>query len=473
MSDPKSDTGGLSDKEAVETLKDVEDATVIDAQPAGNPAAKKVFASRTKVVAILVVLLLFAGGVAAVLYPLWQNSAEEFVEENGLPLTVPEVPTDGFYGAVSDVIAFLRGTPGTTAEPQQAAETAAGAEPAPVVETDPLTLLSGRVAALEAKIGTLTSDLEAARAAAAAAARSAEETARALGELTARSDAGPDSIAALKAQLADLEGRVDEVASRPVVSGDSTAGGGSAVNEALLNAIGALRERIVMLEAQEKVSPEELSAMASRIDSAESGAAERLATLEAELSAVRQLAERRAPERERAGLLLLAVGQLEAVTNTSASFGGQLAAVKDLAAADAVPVVTEAVSVLERHSGGVQTIAALAERFDGMAKAVTQAKIAGSDEGLVGKTLNTMASLVTVRRTDVVDGPSIDAILVRAETALSAGDLSGAVSALEELSGAPAERARDWIATAKARLEVDNAVSQLRGAALSSVAKAG
>jgi hypothetical protein len=84
-----------------------------------------------------------------------------------------------------------------------------------------------------------------------------------------------------------------------------------------------------------------------------------------------------------------------------------------------------------------------------------------------------MAALVTVRRTDVADGPSVDAILVRAETALDAGDLSGALSALEELSGPPADRAADWIAAAKARLTVDDAVSKLRGAALSSVAKAG
>ncbi|MBO6561481.1 MAG: hypothetical protein JJ959_13140 [Nisaea sp.] len=470
MSDPKSDTGGLSDKEAVETLKDVEDATVIDAEPAENLTPKAVFSSRTKVIGILVVLLLLSGGVAAALYPLWQNHAEEFVEENGLPVTVPEVPQNSFYAVVENAIAFLRGTPGEPA-PQQTAEPAAGAEQ-PVAEADPLTILADRVVALEAEVATLTQDLQAARAAADAAAQAAGEASNAVGALTAGSEGPSEAEDGLKAQIEALQARIDELAARQAVAVDSAGGGGSAVNEALLGTIGALRERIVVLEAQEKVSPSDLNAVASRIETAESGAGERIASLEAELSAVRQLAEKRAPERERAGLLLLAVGQLEAVTVTSASFAGQLGAVKDLTT-DGDPAVMAAVETLEGHSGGVQTIAALTERFDGMAKAVTQAKIAGSDEGLVGKTLNTMAALVTVRRTDVADGPSVDAILVRAETALDAGDLSGALSALEELSGPPADRAADWIAAAKARLTVDDAVSKLRGAALSSVAKAG
>ncbi|WP_193187694.1 COG4223 family protein [Nisaea sediminum] len=469
MSDPKSDTGGLSDKEAVETLKDVEDATVIDADPAGESGPKSVFSSRTKVIGILIVLLLLSGGVAAALYPLWQDHAENFVEQNGIPVTVPEVPENGFYGMVSDVIAFLRGAPSEQA-PQQAAEP--GAEPQPVAETapDPLTALADRVVALEAQIETLTRDLQAARTAADDAALAASEASNALGALKTGSADRSEAEAGLKAELEALQGRIDELAARQAVAGGS--GSGAAINEALLSTIGALRERIVVLEAQEKVSPSDLSAVASRIDSAESGAGERIASLEAELSAVRQIAEKRAPEREQAGLLLLAVGQLEAVTITSASFDGQLAAVKDLATGGN-PAVDDAVAVLDRHSAGVDTISALTERFDGMAKAVSQAKIAGSDEGLVGKTLNKVASLVTVRRTDVAEGPGVDAVLVRAETALDAGDLSGAVSALEELSGPPAERAGDWIAAAKARLAVDGAVSQLRGAALSSVAKAG
>lgn len=473
MSDPKSENGKISDKEAVEALKDGEGATVIDAEPVEELTAKKIFSSRTKVIAILVVLLLLSGGVAAVLYPLWQDDAEAFMAENGIPVTVPEVPENGFYNTIEDVIAFLRGAPAKPA-PQQAAAPAPVSTPEP--KPAPVTVLAERVAALEARIESLNSELQEARTASSDAARSADEAKTAVTELNSRLEARPaadaEQLTVLSNRLLALEGRLDDLATQQVAATAGSTGGAAAVNEALLSTIGALRERIVVLEAQDKVSPSDLDAVASRIESAENGAGERIATLEAELASVRALAEKRAPERERAGLLLLAVGQLEAVTVTSGAFPGQLASVKDLAPADD-PAVAEAIAVLDGRSGGVETAAALTERFDDLAKAVSQAKLAGSDEGLVGKTLNTVASLVTVRRTDVAEGPGIDAILVRAETAVAAGDLAGAVAALEELSGAPLERAADWIGEAKARLAVDAAVAQLRGAALAAVAKAG
>ncbi|UUX48520.1 mitofilin family membrane protein [Nisaea acidiphila] len=470
MSDPKSENGKISDKEAVEALKDGEGATVIDAEPVGELTAKKVFSSRTKVIGILVVLLLLTGGVAAALYPLWQDDAEAFVAKNGIPVTVPEVPENGFYNTVEDVIAFLRGTP---AEP--AAKQAAEAQPAAEPEPDPLTVMAGRIGELEAQIATLVEELQEARSASSDASRSADETKAAIAllnsELSAKPAVGQEELAVLAERIEAMERRVDELA-LPPAGGAGSGSGNAGVNEVLLTTIGALRERIAALEAEDKVSTTDLDAVAVRIENAESGAGERIASLEAELASVRQLAEKRAPERERAGLLLLAVGQLEAVTVTSGGFAGQLASVKDLAT-DAGPVVADAISVLEDRSGGVATLAALTERFDDVAKAVSQAKIAGSDEGLIGKTLNTVASLVTVRRTDVAEGPGIDAILVRAETAIAADDLAGAVAALEELSGAPAERASGWLSAAKARLAVDAAVAELRGAALASVAKAG
>jgi hypothetical protein len=171
-------------------------------------------------------------------------------------------------------------------------------------------------------------------------------------------------------------------------------------------------------------------------------------------------------------LLLLAVGQLEAATSTSGSFTTQLAAVKDLASGE-TGRTADAIAVLNTHEGGVETAASLTRRFNALAKAVTQANLAGSDEGLVGKTLNAVASLVTIRRTDIAEGSSVDAILVRAEGALRTGNMAGAITALEELSSAPAERASDWLNAAKARLAVDQAVVGLRNVALASVAEAG
>ena len=467
MTDPKSQTGKTSTGETK-----VEDATIIDVEPtrvseepADGAAEKQGFSLRTKLIGSLVLLVIVAGGVAAVLYPLWRDRADALVAQGGLPLSLPEVPDNAFYGTVEDVIAFFEDAspdPVSAPAPAPADTAAAPVTPAPEPVVDPLTALAGRLDNLEAEIGTLG---ETARAAQSAAESAAEAAA-------ARPDTDMDALTDLVARFDRLEQRLDELEARPLAAAAEGGTQAATVNEALLNLIGSLRERIVSLEARETVAPSDLETVTSRIETAESGAGERIAGLEADLAAVRQLAEKRAPQRERAGLLLLAVGQLEAATATSGSYAAQLASVKDLAAGGSGEVA-DALSVLDAHDGGVETVASLTQRFNDLAKAVSQAKMAGSDEGLVGKTLNTVASLVTIRRTDVAEGPGVDAILVRAENAITSGDIAGAITALEELSGAPAERASGWIAAAKARVAVDQAVARLRGAALASVAEAG
>ena len=465
MTDPKSQTGKTTNGESK-----AEDATIIDVEPTrvseeatDGGAEKQGLSLRTKLIGSLVLLVIVAGGVAAVLYPLWRDRADALVAQGGLPLSLPEVPDNAFYGTVEDVIAFFEGaSPDPVPAPVPDDTAVAPVTPAPEPVVDPLTALAERLDNLEAEIGTLG---ETARAAQSAAESAAEAAA-------ARLDTDMDALTDLVARFERLEQRLDELEARPLAAAAEGGTQAAAVNEALLNLIGSLRERIVSLEARETVAPSDLATVTSRIETAESGAGERIAGLEADLAAVRQLAEKRAPQRERAGLLLLAVGQLEAATATSGSYAAQLASVKDLAAGDSAETAG-AVSVLDAHDGGVETVASLTQRFNDLARAVSQAKLAGSDEGLVGKTLNTVASLVTIRRTDVAEGPGVDAILVRAESAVKAGDIAGAVTALEELSGAPAERASGWIAAAKARVAVNQAVARLRGAALASVAEAG
>ncbi|WP_323798289.1 COG4223 family protein [Nisaea sp.] len=462
MTDPKSQTGETNP----------EDVTVIDVEPtrvseesADGPEKKPGLSLRTKLIGFLILLVIIAGGVAAALYPLWRDKADAVVSQSGLPLALPEVPDNAFYGTVGDVISFFEGASPDAAPIENTATAVITAAPAPAPVVDPLTALASRLDGLEEEIDTVAETAEAAQ----SVAESAAETSAAI---AGSPDTDKEAVTALSARLDRLEQRLDGLEARPLAAATGGGSEAAAVNEALLNLIGSLRERIVSLESRETVAPSDLETVTNRIETAESGAGARIAGLEADLATVRQLAEKRAPQRERAGLLLLAVGQLEAATTTSGSFAAQLASVKDLASGESAETA-EALAVLEGHEGGVATVTSLTQRFNDLAKAVSQAKIAGSDEGLVGKTLNTVASLVTIRRTDVAEGPGVDAILVRVESAVKAGDIAGAVAALEELSGAPAERASAWVAAAKARVAVDQAVARLRGAALASVAEAG
>ena len=464
MTDPKSQSG---DKRADKTS--VADATVIDIEPTqasdnhnDGTATKRGWSLRTRLIGVLILLIIITGTLAAMLYPLWRDRADALASQTGLPLSLPAVPDNGFYRTVGDVITFFEGTSPDTAPGETGTSPAAPkisvSEPAP----DPLAVLAGRLDDLESKIGRLAETRRAAQSTAESAAEAS----------TARSESNTEALADLVTRFDHLEQRLDRLEALPVANAVEGGSEAVALNEAQLNLIGSLRDRIASLETRERIAAPDLEAISSKIEAAKSGADERISGLEEDLVTVRQLAEKGAAQRERAALLLLAVGQLEAATSTSGSFTTQLAAVKDLASGE-TGRTADAIAVLNAHDGGVETAASLTQRFNALARAVTQAKLAGSDEGLVGKTLNAVASLVTIRRTDIAEGSSVDAILVRAEGALRTGNMAGAITALEELSSAPAERASDWLNAAKARLAVDQAVVGLRSVALASVAEAG
>jgi hypothetical protein len=74
--------------------------------------------------------------------------------------------------------------------------------------------------------------------------------------------------------------------------------------------------------------------------------------------------------------------------------------------------------------------------------------------------------LITVRRGDaVVLGNPAATALGHAQTALDAGDLTGAVDAVATLTGQPGEAMAPWLAEAKALLDARSALTQMAGQA--------
>jgi hypothetical protein len=70
--------------------------------------------------------------------------------------------------------------------------------------------------------------------------------------------------------------------------------------------------------------------------------------------------------------------------------------------------------------------------------------------------------LVTIRRGEsVVVGNPAAVILGRAKTAIDAGDLSGAVAAVDSLKGSPGQAMASWLSDAKALLDARTALAQL------------
>ena len=84
------------------------------------------------------------------------------------------------------------------------------------------------------------------------------------------------------------------------------------------------------------------------------------------------------------------------------------------------------------------------------------------DQQFVGRVWEKAQGLITIRRGDeVMVGNSSEVILNRARIALDAGDIAGAVTAVETLSGQPGQAMAKWVADAKALVDARSALAQL------------
>jgi hypothetical protein len=85
-----------------------------------------------------------------------------------------------------------------------------------------------------------------------------------------------------------------------------------------------------------------------------------------------------------------------------------------------------------------------------------------SDAPFADRVWERAQGLITVRRgDDVVVGNPAAIILSRAQTTLDAGDIAGAVNAVEALSGQPAKAMANWLSDAKALLSARSALAEM------------
>jgi hypothetical protein len=159
--------------------------------------------------------------------------------------------------------------------------------------------------------------------------------------------------------------------------------------------------------------------------------------------------------------LLLAVGQLREAVNRGEGFDAELRAVGAIAGNDA-PLVQPLQALQPLAANGAPTRAVLTDRFDDLAGRIVRADFGPDEEGWWRQTVQRLASVVTVRRTEgEVAGDSVAAVVARAEAALKNGDLAGAVQQLKALQGPAARTAAPWLQEAQARLAAEKALSDL------------
>jgi len=125
---------------------------------------------------------------------------------------------------------------------------------------------------------------------------------------------------------------------------------------------------------------------------------------------------------------------------------------------------------------GITTISALHRAFSALAGELAAKAGASTSKGWFDRAVARLSSLVRIRRVDGHGDPdATDTIIARAEADLAAGDLDAAVEAVKSLTAAsPLSQtvAQQWLARAKARLAVENALTVMHVQAISLLAPA-
>lgn len=283
---------------------------------------------------------------------------------------------------------------------------------------------------------------------------------------------------ALRSQIQQLVDRVGKLEQRPAAAGNGTA----SVD------VSALTQRIDALEKRPAATPD-TGAAASAAD-AQKALADRLAALEQKVTAasgnaqaaqelrgevdalkqqvtsVNQAVSERQDAATAAQALVLAAGQLRASLSGGQPFQQDLQAVRALNIADAG--VTQPLDAVAPYAAkGIPTRAQLTDRFQPLAGEIVRAEIRGEGNSWIDSAVGKLSTLVTVRREGGgVVGTTADAVVARAEAALSAGNLAKAVEELSTLQGPAAQTAAPWLADAKARVAADQAARQLNDRAI-------
>ncbi|WP_017998273.1 hypothetical protein [Paracoccus sp. N5] len=284
----------------------------------------------------------------------------------------------------------------------------------------------------------------------------------------ALADAGPDPEA-LKAQaekLAALEKTVSELEARPavapVVSGEDSAGLQQLLDD-VNGRLAAQQARIDELAARSAVDPAlaermqgfaaQAEALQGQIASAAAEAEKRISAAQSQASALQESAD----AANRRAQAATAAAALQAAIET----GGP----RDQALADLQAAGIEAPAVL---TGDVPTLEQLRADFpaaarEGLAASIKQVPQDGGALGAIGDFLRVQTG---ARSVEPRAGDDPDAILSRADAAVKAGDVKGALAEIAALPQAGQEAMSAWTAKAQVWVEANAALAALAAGSL-------
>ena len=209
------------------------------------------------------------------------------------------------------------------------------------------------------------------------------------------------------------------------------------------------------LESRPEASPKELGDGRQQL--------EKLSSTETDLAARIDALEKARAQSQAApadAAILLALLQIQDAVQTARPFPAEYDALVGLAR-DRPEIAEAAAPLAEPAKTGVASHAALAKRLHELAASVGDAQRPAAEPDWGSAALARLRGLVTIRRVGDTGKSGAEAAVSGAETALAAGDLSGAVAALDKLTGPAAEKAAPWLRTAHQRLAVQAALRRI------------
>jgi hypothetical protein len=273
-----------------------------------------------------------------------------------------------------------------------------------------------------------------------------------LAALEERPSVRPADLDALKAAESALSDRVGRIEGE---AGSATrAAAAAAAAQAATDRLG---HRLDAAEAQGSHTAASIAPIQQDLTHLAAGSADlaaRIGKLEHQLQAENGV--------DRSGAALLAILlQIREAVDSGRPFAAEYDALAALARDD--PKLAAAAAPLAAAArNGVTARGVLRQRLADLGGQIAGAAATPPAGDWRGKALAELRSLVNVRRIDGAGQSPSEKAVNEAERALSRGDLSAAIAALNPLTGAAAETAAPWLAMAHARLTVEDALRELQ-----------
>jgi hypothetical protein len=310
--------------------------------------------------------------------------------------------------------------------------------------------LVAQLARLETRLAAAVSENESLRQASTAAGARVETLAQRLAQTEASGGAlaRRDEVQALAARIAEVDERLRAQLAASVDA--------AAVSD-LMRRLGDMDGRLQELARQQPGA--EVLRRIEQIEARFQGLGRSEAALNELGARVRQL-EGRSAQGAAAGALAVLAARLREGVRLGRPFQGELNALRVLVVGN--PSLAEPLGELAPYAArGAPTVAELRDQLNDLAPQIVASGDIDENSGWWQRTWHRLRGLVVVRRVGVVPGPSVEAVVARAEAALRAEDLPTAVEELAELVGPPAQLVTEWLGRARTRLAVEEVMREL------------